>query len=48
MKTGKLGITGLAGIHYYVRDLARQRIGTVERALMTNGHSDHLSSSRPT
>lgn len=25
MKTGKLGITGLAGIHYYVRDLARSR-----------------------
>jgi catechol 2,3-dioxygenase-like lactoylglutathione lyase family enzyme len=23
--TGKLGITGLAGIHYYVRDLARSR-----------------------
>jgi 4-hydroxyphenylpyruvate dioxygenase len=25
VKTGKLGITGLVGIHYYVRDLARSR-----------------------
>ncbi len=25
MNTGKLGITGLVGIHYYVRDLARSR-----------------------
>lgn len=25
MKTGKLGITGLVGIHYYVRDLERSR-----------------------
>ena len=31
------------------RDLARQRVGTVERALMPDGgHCDYLSSSRPT